>query len=64
VNDEDVKEEDDEEIGFSGFEIMKKIQELSLFFFLSFFLYKKYNLIINVLCTIHSDSNCVCRFLL
>jgi hypothetical protein len=37
VNDEDVKEEDDEEIGFSGFEIMKKIQELSLFFFLSFF---------------------------
>jgi hypothetical protein len=37
VNEEDVKEEeDDEEIGFSGFEIMKKIQEL--FFF---YLYKK-----------------------
>jgi hypothetical protein len=39
VNEEDVKEEeDDEEIGFSGFEIMKKIQELCLSFF---FLYKK-----------------------
>jgi hypothetical protein len=40
VNEEDVKEEeDDEEIGFSGFEIMRKIQELFLFFF--FFLYIK-----------------------
>jgi hypothetical protein len=41
VNEGDVKEEDDEEIGFSGFEIMKKIQELSLSFF-SFFFYIKY----------------------
>ena len=41
MNEGDVKEEeDDEEIGFSGFEIMKKIQELSLSFFSFFFLYK------------------------